>query len=323
MVEIHGAPFDRCGRRRGSALGPAAVRHAGLRAQLADLGVPAEDRGDLAVPSGPTGDDVARLDGDGFDAALAVYAELAGRTRAAVAAGRIPIVLGGDHSLAVGSVAGALAAVGDDLAVLWIDAHADLNTPDESPSGNLHGMPVAALLGRRVRPGAPAEAAWDRLRATLLPDRTLEPARMAWLSLRDVDRGEQAALALMPQAFAGTMQDVDRYGLERVVDGFFRWLEDAGAGRLWISFDVDALDPFLAPGTGTAVRGGLTYREGHLLAELLHERMVSNGIRLAGVDVVETNPLCDVNNETARMAVEWIGSLFGKSILGRGPRHAF
>ena len=323
MLEIHGVPFDRCGRRSGSALGPAAIRHAGLVPSLNHLGQAAHDTGDLTL--GDVSAENCRLGSDSFDAALNVYAQLARRTRATLERGNTPVVLGGDHSLAAGSVAGALQATQGDLAVLWIDAHADVNTPDESLSGNLHGMPVAALLGRPVVGASSASLDWNRLLGTLVPEFRLAPDRMGWLALRDVDRSEQAAIRELPKAFAGTMQDVDRFGLERVVHGFFRWLEGTGARHLWVSFDVDALDPFLAPGTGTAVRGGLTYREGHLLAELLHEHLhaANAPTRLVGLDIVETNPLFDVNNETARMAVEWINSLFGKSILGGGRRHEF
>lgn len=327
MLEIHGVPFDRCGRRSGSALGPAAIRHAGMVPLLNQLGHAAVDAGDLplhdsAHPEG--GSEVFRLGAEGFRTALEVYAQLADRTADALARGRQPVVLGGDHSLAAGSVAGALRALKGDLAVLWVDAHADVNTPDESATGNLHGMPVAALMNRPVRPGPHADD-WHRLTHRLVPEYPLNPSRMAWLGLRDVDRAEQIAIAEMPGAFAGTMQDVDRYGLERVVNGFFAWLARSGARHLWISFDVDALDPYWAPGTGTAVRGGLTYREGHLLAELLHERLADPGatVRLVGLDLVETNPMVDVNNETARMAVEWVCSLFGKSILGGMRRHEF
>jgi arginase len=138
--------------------------------------------------------------------------------------------------------------------------------------------------------------------------------KTAWYGLRDVDVAERSRLA----GHAVTMPDVDRYGVETTVRRLVDWLTSTGAKRLWISFDVDALDPILAPGTGTAVRGGLSYREGHLLAELLHEFLADAGVQIVGVDLVETNPLADRGNETAIMGVEWIASLLGKTVLGNG-----
>jgi arginase len=317
VVEIIGAPFDLCGRRPGSALGPAAVRLAGLQEALEALGIETRDGGDLDAPAPISG----RGDPHPAPRALATYQALAARVTAAMVRGAVPLVVGGDHSLSIGSVSAALAAFGHDLAVAWIDAHADVNTPATSPTGNLHGMALALLLSLPAGVEGPPAERWDLLAQTLLPNVRLQPGRVAWVGLREVDPGEAAAIGALPGAFPSTMQDIDRYGIEAVVQGLDRWLRASGAKAVWLSFDVDALDPILAPGTGTAVRGGLSYREGHLCAELLRENLDAPDCpyRLAGLDLVEVNPLFDSNNETARMAVEWIGSLFGKTIL-RGVR---
>ncbi len=287
-------------------MGPAALRMAGLVEGLRDLGHTVSDGGD--APSVPPRTDPGGM--ANLPPLLSILGELRARTSSALAEGRVPMVLGGDHSIAAGGVAAALSA-GDDLALLWIDAHADVNTPATSATGNLHGMPVAALQGLPSGVEGKRDSEWRRLLGTLDAP-PLRPERTAWLGLRDVDPQER------PRVRAGlglTMSDIDRHGLATCVDRLDAFLRAGGARRLWISFDVDALDPVLAPGTGTAVRGGLTYREAHLLAELLHERLQEGTYALAGVDVVETNPLVDTGNATARMAVEWILSLFGKTVL--------
>lgn len=313
MIDLLGAPLDHCGKRRGTRLGPAALRLAGLTDVLRAQGVDVSDLGDL--PVGPE----ATLRGGlrNFEPAHVFLAELKARVTASLAGGRRPLVVGGDHALAMGSVAGAFEHFGDALAVLWIDAHADLNTPGSSPSGNLHGMPLSLLAGQPSGTEGLADEQWRRLKQTLAPQGSLRPDRLAWLGLREVDEGERAILRSWPGAFTATMQDIDRGGLVATMTRLDLWLRETGAKALWVSFDVDSLDPVLAPGTGTAVRGGLTYRESHLCAELLREQLDRSdaGYQLAGLDLVETNPLFDTNNQTATTAVEWIASLFGKTIL--------
>jgi arginase len=228
--------------------------------------------------------------------------------------GNVPVVLGGDHTLVAGSIAAALHHYGDTMALLWIDAHADANTPGSSASGNIHGMPVAALAGLPSESEGVRDDEWNQLQHAMGPGPRLRLDRTAWFGLRDVDAPERDRIQGLPI----TMHDVDRHGVETTLRSVDRWLRTVGATHLWISFDVDALDPMLAPGTGTAVRGGLTYREAHLLAELLREALDAPDCpyRLAGLDVVETNPLVDAYNQTAVVAVEWVASLFGKTILG-------
>lgn len=308
MIDLIGVPFDHCGRLSGSRMGPITVRLEGLIDALARLGVSVADQGDI-VPV-----DSVRLTSrdEKYAAAVPVYQALSNSVEASCRRNHVPLVLGGDHSLAIGSVSGALRAFGAGLGVLWIDAHMDLNTPETSPSGNLHGMPLAALT-RLSSPGSPV---WEQILNSIVPVSGLEGSHLAWLGLRDVDQGEVQNLGRLPGAVAMTMKDVDRSGMPGCLDRLRQWIIETGMTHLWVSFDVDSLDPLFAPGTGTAVRGGLTYREGHLIAETLSQWIHEDKIvRLAGLDVVEVNPMQDSHDETAKVAVEWVSSLFGKDIL--------
>jgi arginase len=311
VIDIIGAAFDLCGPWVGSRLGPAAIRLANIQAVLHDLGFQAQDRGDIRSGEPRTTEGGLR----NFEPLLECVTDLRHVVLLSLKEGNLPLVIGGEHTLAMACVGAALEQFGDDLALLWIDAHADINTPGSSLSGNLHGMPIAALCGMPSETEGQEDLEWQRLLHALEPGPRLMPDRVAWYGLRDVDPAERGRL----KGLAITMHEIDRYGVERTLGDIDEWLRKISAKKLWISFDVDALDPILAPGTGTAVRGGLTYREGHLFAELLHELLASDRCpySLAGLDVVETNPLRDTNNSTALMAVEWIGSLFGKAILGK------
>lgn len=309
-MEIIGAPFDLCGHTLGSRLGPAAVRLAGITETLTGRGLNVVDSGDISV-------DLSSQKGDGlkyFNQAQAAYRELFKRTEAALQAGRMPLMIGGDHSLSIGSIGAALKHYEGDLAVLWIDAHVDINTPDTSPSGNLHGMPLACLMNLPTSEQGLQGEQWKAL-TDEFGQYPLRPERTAWFGLRDVDEGEAARLRAIPHEYTATMSDIDRKGLLSEMERFNQWLSNSNAKNLWISFDVDSLDPFLAPGTGTAVRGGLTYREMHLLAETLYIFLKAGNYRLVGLDVVEVNPILDNSNVTAKTAVEWLASLFGKTIL--------
>ena len=312
MIQIVGAPFDLCGRRVGTRLGPSAMRLGGLLHGLERLGKRANDAGDaFALDSWQPGTTAQK-----FRRANDAYRALRDRVATAIKVGDTPIVLGGDHSIAIGSVAGALQYFKRDLAVLWIDAHVDINTPEVSPSGNLHGMPLAALTGLRSRAKGTIKREWDDLAKIVGPTK-LDPNKLAWLGLRDVDRGEVMNLRRVPGALPLTMQDVDVLGVTGALQRVLAHFKKAKAKAVWVSFDVDCLDPVFAPGTGTAVRGGFTYREGHLIAETLYSVFNEKNapLRLAGLDIVEVNPLADTNNETANVAMEWALSLFGKTIL--------
>lgn len=314
MIEFIGVPFDYCGFRLGSRLGPAAVRLGGLEDTLSAIEIDMRDTGDVLVPPMATSPGGIK----NFEPAIAVYHQIRSRVSDAIARGQTPLVVGGDHSLSIGSIGGALAATQGDLAVLWIDAHTDLNTPQTSPSGNLHGMPIGALLGLETPDQGIMDEQWRRLLREIVGPTPLKESHLGWFAVRDVDPGERARLKSLNEGYMATMYDIDRNGVVEMMLQADKWLRDCGAKNLWISFDVDSLDPILAPGTGTAVRGGLSYREMHVIGELTNELLSAPGCpyRLVGLDLVEVNPLFDTNNETARTAVEWIASLFGKTILG-------
>jgi arginase len=312
-MQVIGVPFDECGKRSGSRLGPEAVRLAGLHETMESIGIPIPFDKDICIESSEN-----LLDGlKNFVPALSCVRSLKETVVASLKTGDTPLVIGGDHFTVVGSIAGALEVYGSDLAVIWIDAHADLNTPGSSPSGNLHGMPFAALLGAESGVTGLQDTQWRTLVCDLIKVH-LRPDHSAWFGLRELDAGEQGRLRTLPGRFVSTMHDIDRRGILTCLEEFDTWLRATGVKHLWISFDVDVLDPLLAPGTGTAVRGGLSYREMHVFGEVLHEMLSDPACpyKLVGLDLVEINPLTDTNNVTALTAVEWIASLFGKRILG-------
>jgi len=289
LVHIVGAPLDLGQTVRGTDVGPAALRYAGLVPQIQELGISAKDLGNLDAPS-PA--DVGERD------VLDVIAEVCGHLRDRVAEsegqGAIVLTLGGDHSVAIGSVSGSMA--GGPVGLLWIDAHGDFNTPDTSLSGNVHGMPLAVLFGHG-----------DARLTAVCQGRKLAPESVALVGVRDLDPREKEALAAEGVAVY-TMRDIDERGIGAVAREAL--LKVGGPGRVHVSLDIDALDPSEAPGTTTAVRGGLTYREAHLLLETIAD----SGL-LAALDVVEVNPMRDIRNQTARTAVELVVSALGKSIL--------
>jgi len=315
MIQIIGVPFDHCGRTHGSRMGPFTVRLEGLKDNLEAIGHEVRDTGDVVAVDAERIPSLADRQMSG----VPVYSALRRAVESALQAGEVPLVIGGDHSISIGSVSGALAKYGAGLGVLWIDAHMDLNTPTTSPSGNLHGMPLAALLRLGGDDDRTKTPAWGKVLDEVVPADALRQEALAWVGLRDVDDGEVSNLDGLAGPTVITMQDVDRMGVTGVASSLVSWIEDAGIKALWVSFDVDSLDPIYAPGTGTAVRGGLSYREAHFLAEALYDITQSDGKRceLAGVDLVEVNPMRDNLDETAKVAVEWAASLFGKAILGR------
>jgi arginase len=228
---------------------------------------------------------------------LAACAELASRVREAVVEDARPLVLGGDHSVALGTLSGLAAAAGRPGGVIWIDAHGDLNTPDTSPTGNVHGMPLAAAIG--------AAGELFAHRGLTLP--AVDPGRVAIVGVRSLDQAERTALR-RSEARVFTMSDVDRIGIERAIREAIDHV--SGPGFVHVSLDLDALDPEVAPGVGTPVRGGLTYREAHLALELVAESAVA-----ASLEVVEANPILDRENTTAETAVELAASALGQTIL--------
>jgi arginase len=276
-------------------MGPSAIRYAGLDARIRALGRPTVDWGNVetAVPEAADPvDERARFLPD----IRATCERVARLVRRAVEEDHLPLVLGGDHSVALGTLGGLARELGPG-GVLWIDAHGDLNTPETSPTGNVHGMGLAAALGRAGH-GFESEA-WP------LP--AIDPARVALVGVRALDDGERALLKEL-DARVFTMSDVDRFGIERAIRESLAHV--AGPSFVHVSLDMDALDPEVAPGVGTPVRGGLSYREAHLAMELIAESGLAGSL-----EVVEVNPILDRENETGKLAVELVASALGARIL--------
>ncbi|SCW36993.1 arginase [Paenibacillus tianmuensis] len=297
-ITLLGVPFDLGAGRRGARGGPEAIMQAGLPEKLRRLGIQWSDAGLLTWPEPQLNQDALPLTAlKYFHDVLAVNEALAAGVSRIVQQGSFPLVLGGDHSIAIGTLAG-LASHYSRLGVIWIDAHSDLNTPDTTPSGNIHGMSLAASLGQGD----------ERLTRIGGISPKIRPEHTVLLGVRDLDPGEKASIKAQGIT-CFTMHDIDRRGMSSVME---EALQVAGKGTdgVHLSFDIDSLDPVEAPGTGTPVKGGLSYREAHLALELLHE----SGI-VTSAELVEVNPSLDTGQKTAQLAVELIGSLLGEQIL--------
>ena len=301
-VAIIGAPTDFGANRRGVDMGPSAIRYAGLVDQLADIGAEVIDGGNLRVPvherhiPKPTRGGVRLL-----NETRTVTDRLADSVERCIGADRLPLVLGGDHSIAIGTLAGS--SRGDQLGVLWLDAHADFNTPETSPSGNVHGMPLAASLGH----GGFESEEWARAPG-------VREENLAWVGLRSLDAGERTRIH-ESDATAFTMADIDRRGIAAILDEALDVVTD-GTDGIHVSLDLDWLEPTEAPGVGTPVPGGVTYREAHFAMERVaaRDRRTAGGL-IRSMDVVEVNPILDEANETAELAVALAASALGKVIL--------
>jgi arginase len=304
-ARIIGAPSDYGANRRGVDMGPSAVRYAGLQAELEDAGVTCTDRGDVTAPPAETQDADKRVPEQGrakfVDEVEAVSHEVAEEVEAAIADGATPLVVGGDHSVAIGSLRGAAADA--EIGTVWFDAHADLNAPSTSPSGNVHGMPMAAALGHRDFAGVD----WANAPG-------LNEENVVWVGLRSVDDRE-AADVRESAGTAFTMSDIDEHGIDDVAERAMAIASD-GVDGVHVSLDLDWLDPNEAPGVGTPVRGGVTYREAHRAMEIVAEHDASEDL-LRSMELVEVNPILDEHNETASLATELGASALGKRILGR------
>ena len=299
-VHIIGVPLDLGGGRRGVDMGPSAFRIAGLGERIATLARPVVDKGDLAVPIPETrhvGDPHRKY----IDDIATVCAALFETARASFAAGALPLVLGGDHSLAAGSVAATSAHVrakGERLGLIWLDAHGDMNTPASTQSGNVHGMPLAALLGPE-----PAE-----LSALGGFGPKIDPDHVVLIGVRNLDDQEKQRVR-ESRIHVFTMKDIDRSGIAAVIEQAIA-LASAGTGGIHVSFDLDVCDPGIAPGVGTPVKGGLDYREAHMVMEVL-----ADSGRVLALDMVEVNPTLDVRNSTAELGTELVLSALGMKIL--------
>lgn len=299
-IRLIGVPMDLGASRRGVDMGPFAVRYTDLRERLERLGHTVADLGNVSVPFREDAERGAQRGARYLGAITGVCKEIAGLTRGALEQQAMPILLGGDHSLAAGSIAGAAAvhaARDERIGVIWIDAHADLNTPGSSRSGNVHGMPLAHVLGHGDTALASVAGVRPAVRAS----------NVAIVGLRDADDAEKEHLAKW-KVRAFTMRSIDERGVRGVMEEAIRIASDGTAG-IWVSFDLDCLDPETAPGVGTAVPGGMTYREAHLAMEMLADTG-----RVIGVDLVEVNPVLDVHNRTAGIGTDLLLSLLGKRI---------
>jgi arginase len=309
-IAIIGAPLELGAGRRGVDMGPSAVRVAGLGRRLATLGYDVTDLGNISVAQPEAVDDAGPSDAK-YLRQIAASCERVGELVAqALADGKMPIVLGGDHSIAVGTVAGVSRYFRDNdnrdndndsggpIGLLWLDAHADMNTPQSSPSGNVHGMPLACCVG--VGP--------DSLTGMFGFAPKVDPSNVALVGIRDVDLLERGTVRdTGVRAF--TMRDIDERGMRSVMDEAIA-IATKGTSGFHLSLDMDFVDPEYAPGVGTPIRGGATYREAHLAMEV-----ICDSGRMVSMEVVEVNPVIDEVNRTADLAVELILSAMGKKIL--------
>ncbi|MCT6924769.1 arginase [Metasolibacillus sp.] len=295
-VAIIGVPSDYGQRRRGVDMGPSAIRYAGVVERLEALGYAVKDEGDIRVEKAP----IKKEQNEkllNLDEVVEVCSKLAQKVEDAVNENHIPLVLGGDHSIAIGTLAGLEKY--KNLGVIWFDAHADINTPESTPSGNIHGMPLAVSLG----------LGHERLTSIHHAGPKVKAENIIIIGARSVDEGERE-LIKEKNIKVYTMHEVDRLGMTAVMEDAIRYLQERGVDGVHLSLDLDGLDPLYTPGVGTPVAGGITYRESHLAMEMLQEASI-----LTSVEFVEVNPILDEKNKTANVAVALIGSLFGETLV--------
>ena len=298
-IEIIGAPSTFGQKKLGVNLGPDAIRYAGLLSRLKKMGLDVIDKGNIEVPTL----DVEKFNSDqeglrNYDEIVTVSENLSKATSEIVEKGNFPLTLGGDHSIAVGSISG-ISQHYENLGVIWYDAHGDLNVPEESPSGNVHGMPLRILAG-----DGPDEL-------VNINDFTpkVKPENIVLIGMRDLDEGERKYIK-DKNIKTFTMADIDRFGIQEVIERSLEYLKSRNIDGLHFSLDVDALDPAETPGTGTRGMGGLSCRGSHFALELLNESKL-----ITSMDIVEVNPLIDNSNHTAEQAVALLGTFFGETLL--------
>jgi arginase len=294
-VEILGAPVDLGADRRGVDMGPSAIRYAGLRAGIESCGFEVFDLGNLPLMLGDDVD-VESPRAKYLDQIVHMAGDIAEAVEGVLERGRFPLVLGGDHSASLGSVTGA--ALSREIGLIWVDAHGDFNTPQTTPSGNVHGMVLAALTGYGDRRMVELRGTSPKVR----------PSTVALVGVRELDPGERELLR-SSAVHVFTMSQIDQKGMHEVMA---EAIEVAGVlpDGFHLSLDLDVIDPLRAPGVGTPVPGGISYREGHLAME-----MVADSGRLTSMDVVEVNPILDAHNQTAEMAVDLVLSALGKRTI--------
>ncbi|PTE26872.1 arginase [Staphylococcus equorum] len=297
-IEIIGAPSTYGQRKLEVNFGPDAIRYAGIVDRIRAIGLSVEDSGNIEVPAIDLDKFNSEQEGlRNLDEIITVSNNLSEAVSNSIEKNNFPLILGGDHSIAIGSISG-VSKHYNNLGVIWYDAHGDLNVPEESPSGNIHGMPLRVLAGDGD----------DRLVNISNYTPKVKPENIVLIGMRDLDDGERRYIK-ENNIKTYTMAEVDRYGIKQVMDETIEYLE-AKTDGIHLSLDVDALDPVETPGTGTRVLGGLTYRESHFALELLH-----NSKCVTSMDIVEVNPLIDHTNDTAKQAVGLVGSFFGETLL--------
>ncbi|MDW8798181.1 arginase [Staphylococcus pseudoxylosus] len=294
-VEIIGVPATFGQRKLGVNLGPDAIRYAGIEDRIKAIGLSVKDSGNIAVPKLDLEKFNSEQDGlRNIEEIIETSNILSDAVSNSIEQNHFPLVLGGDHSIAIGSISG-VSKHYENLGMIWYDAHGDLNVPEESPSGNIHGMPLRVLAGDGD----------ERLVNISDYSPKVKPENIVLIGMRDLDEGERRYIK-EHNIKTFTMAEVDRFGIKQVIEETIAYLKPKTDG-IHLSLDVDALDPVETPGTGTRVLGGLTYRESHFALELLH-----NSNLITSMDLVEVNPLIDHNNDTAEQAVGLVGSFFGK-----------
>lgn len=295
-ISVIGVPMDLGADRRGVDMGPSAIRYANLQDKLERIGYEVEDLGNLHVPT-PESYHVGDVKLKYLREIVSVNEELANKVAKVMEQNRFPLVLGGDHSIAIGTIAG-VSRQQKRTGVIWFDAHGDLNTPETTPSGNIHGMPLAVSLGL----GHPDLTECGGKEAKILPE------NVVIVGARSLDEGEKK-LIRERGVHVFTMHEIDRLGMAKVMEEALNIATDRTDG-VHLSFDLDGIDPNEAPGVGTPVAGGVTYRESHLALEMIAQANI-----LTSAEFVEVNPILDVENKTARVAVALMGSVFGERVL--------
>lgn len=295
QIDVIGVPIDLGADRRGVDMGPSAIRYAHLQKKLEDLGYTVNDEGNVEVPIA----EMCKITNPKLkyvDCIIPMSRRVSGAVSTSIQAGNFPLVIGGDHSLSIGSVRGA--ARNRKLGVIWLDAHADFNTAETTPSGNIHGMSLAILCGLGDKS---LVQLWDE------PVPVIDPKKIAIVGARDLDEGEKVNLQNAGAMVQG-MEQIDRYGmvacLEKAIERISRDVDG-----IYLSLDLDSLDPEHAPGVGTPVPAGLTQREAHLACEMIGETG-----KLIGMDIVEVNPILDIQNRTALLAADFALSALGRRI---------
>ena len=296
-ITVVGVPLDYGQSRRGVDMGPSAIRYAGAIKRLEAIGHTLKDEGDIQVSA------IERTDRENtnlknLEEVVSATTELAEKVAAIVEKGEFPLVLGGDHSIAIGTIAG-LTSKYKNLGVIWYDAHADMNTAETSPSGNIHGMPLAVTMG----------LGHERLVNIYKDGQKVKPENIVIIGARSVDPGERT-LIKEKGVKVFSMHEIDRDGMTSVMNDAIEYLKSKNVDGVHLSLDLDGLDPIYTPGVGTPVQGGISYRESHLAMEMLEDAGI-----ITSAEFVEVNPILDEKNKTGEVAVELMGSLFGEKLL--------